>query len=107
MQILYYFLIGAILDILGTLDTQAVVKRKPILSGIVSFIGTVVGTLIIVDFAQNGDWWLTVSYIGAYGIGGSIGGSGMIIFDKIQRKNKRKQQRKKKEVSDGTNTNIL
>lgn len=91
MQILYYFLIGAILDILGTLDTMAVLKHKPVMSGIVSFIGTLIGTLIIVDFAQNEDLLMTILYVSAYGIGGSVGGSSMIYLDIKNRKKKRQK----------------
>lgn len=110
MQILYYFLIGAILDILGTLDVQAVQKRKPLMSGIVSFIGSVIsiliGTFIAVDFVQTGNTWLMVAQICSYSLGGSIGGSSMIILDIKNRKKKRQQQRKKKEASNESNTGL-
>lgn len=70
MELLLYFVVGALLDILATLDTQYVIDRKPLKSAIMSFTLTVIWVFILSSIILSPDkFWATISYA----LGGAIG----------------------------------
>lgn len=70
MELIVYFLVGALLDILGTLDTQFVISKSPIKSAITSFVITIVWVFILSSIIVSPD--KVVATI-CYALGGAVG----------------------------------
>lgn len=70
MRIIVLFLVGFVLDVLATLDMQAVNKNKPLKSGIYTFVLTVLNYGALANIIVNQNIWIEIL---VYGLGGAIG----------------------------------
>lgn len=69
-ELIIYFIIGAILDILATLDTQAVIDIKPIKSSAISFTITILWVFALSSIVLSSEKAFATL---AYALGGAIG----------------------------------
>lgn len=65
-----YFIVGALLDILGTIDIKAVQNGKALRSASVSFLNTMVSYTMFYYIIQSPQYLLEII---AFSLGGSIG----------------------------------
>ena len=70
MEFIVYFLVGALLDILGTIDTQCIIDKKPLKSAIISFVITMVWVFILSSIIVSPDKVIATI---CYALGGSVG----------------------------------
>jgi hypothetical protein len=54
-QVILYFSVGFIFDVLATLDTQCVIDVKPLRSGFLSFTITLLSVLVISSITLSGE----------------------------------------------------
>lgn len=70
MEFITYFLVGVLLDVLGTIDTQCIIDKKPFKSAIISFMITMVWVFILSSIIVSSDKVIaTISYA----LGGAVG----------------------------------
>jgi len=69
-QALLYFVIGLLQDVLGTLDTQAIIDIHPWKSAFISFIMTVLGVYVFAGIVLSDDM---IGLTAAYALGGAVG----------------------------------
>lgn len=67
---LLYFVIGALLDILGTIDIKAVQNGQALKSASVSFLNTMISYVMFYYIIQSPQYLLEIT---AFALGGSIG----------------------------------
>jgi uncharacterized protein YebE (UPF0316 family) len=77
MKLLLYFIIGAVLDILATIDVIAVQDRSALLSSTVSFVLTMVSYAVFWKIMESPDRW---SQLIVYALGGSVGAYLVIVY---------------------------
>lgn len=65
-----YFIIGALLDILGTIDIKAVQNGKALRSASVSFANTMISYIMFYYIIQSPQYLLEII---AFSLGGSVG----------------------------------
>lgn len=65
-----YFIVGALLDILATLDVQAVARDKALRSASVSWLGTIIAYYIFYKIITGPDFFVGII---AYATGGFVG----------------------------------
>ena len=68
--LIFYFIIGAVLDILGTIDIKAVQNGKAMRSASVSFANTVISYVMFYYIIQSPQYLLEII---SFALGGSIG----------------------------------
>ena len=67
---LFYFIIGALLDILGTIDIKAVQNGRAFKSAFVSFVNTVISYVVFYYIIQSPQYLLEIFF---FALGGSVG----------------------------------
>ena len=65
-----YFVIGALLDILGTIDVKAVQNGKAGRSAIVSFLNTMISYILFYYIIQSPEYLMEIFF---FALGGSVG----------------------------------
>ena len=70
VKVAAYFVFGAILDILGTIDVKAVQTGQALKSSFVSFLNTMISYLLFYYIIQSPEYLLEIT---SFAIGGSIG----------------------------------
>lgn len=65
-----YFVVGALLDILGTIDIKAVQNGKALRSASVSFLNTMLSYIMFYYIIQSPQYLLEIT---AFSLGGSVG----------------------------------
>ncbi len=79
MRLLIYFFVGFLVDILGTLDTQCVIRQKPFMSAIYSFLITISSVFIISRIVLSEEF---IDLVLSYALGSAIGSALTIIYRK-------------------------
>ncbi len=79
MKLLIYFFVGFLIDVLGTLDTQAVIRQKPFISAVYSFVITLASVFVISRIVLSEEF---LDLVLAYALGSAIGSALTIIYRK-------------------------
>lgn len=69
-MIILYFVIGFVLDVLGTLDVQCVIDKKPIRSAVLAFIITLIYIFVLSQIILSPDM---IENALSYALGGAVG----------------------------------
>lgn len=70
IKLILYFIIGALLDILATIDVRAIQKGQAAKSSIVSFINTMISYLVFYYILRSPEYLFETF---AFALGGSVG----------------------------------
>ena len=81
---IFLFIVGFVLDVFGTLDTQAVFKKQALRSFFYSLILTLIAYTIFADILLYSDnvWDMRFNVL-IYALGGATGGYFTIKWDKL------------------------
>jgi uncharacterized protein YebE (UPF0316 family) len=89
MQLLIYFIVALVLDILGTLDFYATLKMKAFKSGFIVTISSILGDLAFLFILLSPNTlWDKIYNIIAYGIGAGVGAILVILYKKRNERRK-------------------